>query len=146
MDNMENEQIYKSVIENGLELKNSVLTLTHDLRINGKFSGKIISTSKIFIDTDAVVSGDIVANELEIKGKVDGACFVKGAVRLLSGCKVTGQLFYGDLYIESGTLLSGSSAQVKPAEFEKTVKSCKSFKGVAFPSFSQSTASKIATK
>lgn len=138
MDNSTNESVFKSVIENGLEFKASTLTTTHDIRVNSKFAGKIISTARVLIDTNAVVTGDIVANELEIKGEVNGSCFAKGGLKLLSGCKVTGEILYGDLLIESGTMLTGTSAQVKPGEFEKVVKNSKSFKGVTFPVTNQS--------
>lgn len=120
----------KSIIENGLCLRNSVLYVNHDMLINGDFEGKIYSAKKIYVEKDAKVKGEIAATELELKGNVSGNCYVKGHVTLLAGSRIDGKLYYGDITIESGAVLNGLSEQIQTSTFEKLVKSNKNFREI----------------
>ena len=111
-----------------------MLTVKHDIMLNGDFEGKLFSSSKLYIEKNAKVMGDIAANEIEIKGSVKGSCYVKGNVKLCTGSRVEGKLLYGDIEIENGAVVCGVFEQLKNGEYEKVVRENKAFKQVLVPS------------
>jgi cytoskeletal protein CcmA (bactofilin family) len=86
------------------------LTVPGVLELLGKCDGKI-SADAIVIETSGSVGGELHASTIAIKGLFEGRIF-GGDVKLQSGARVTGDIAYTTLTIESG-------AEVTSARFSK---------------------------
>lgn len=129
---MENAEI-KSIIEDGLNLCDAVITATHDIVINGTFKGTLLSSANVYIEKKAVIKGDIAANCIEIKGVVSGSIYANDSLKLMAGSSMNGRIFYNNIFIESGGHFEGLSCQLKSGEFEQVLKRNKNFRNVSLP-------------
>ena len=91
----------------------------YDLRIDGTFEGKIQSKGRVVIGESAVIKGDIVCENVDLWGKVEGNLFVKNTLALKDGCKMDGNLNISKLSVELGATFNGSCRTITEAEFNK---------------------------
>ena len=91
----------------------------YDLRIDGTFEGKIQSKGRIVIGESAVIKGDIICENVDLWGKVEGNLFVKNTLALKEGCKMDGNLNISKLSVELGATFNGSCRTITEAEFNK---------------------------
>ncbi len=99
----------RSLLAAGAQLSGD-LTVPGVLELLGKCDGKI-SADTIVIEVGGSADGELHASSVAIKGHFDGRIF-GGDVKLQSGAKVTGEITYTTLTIESG-------ADVTSARFSK---------------------------
>ena len=80
---MANETNYPSVniISEGSELE-GLLKSEHDIRIGGVFKGTLETESKIIINEQGFVSGDIICQNADIAGNVNGDVLGKNKITL----------------------------------------------------------------
>lgn len=67
----------------------------------------ISSSGNVFIDKDAVVKGDIKANDIIIEGKLEGNIIAAGNVTLIDGCAVSGNIESSGLTIGEKVIFEG---------------------------------------
>ena len=91
----------------------------YDLRIDGTFEGKIQSKGRVVIGESAVIKGDIICENVDLWGKVEGNLFVKNTLALKEGCKMDGNLNISKLSVELGATFNGSCRTITEAEFNK---------------------------
>ena len=91
----------------------------YDLRIDGTFEGKIQSKGRVVIGESAVIKGDIICENIDLWGKVEGNLFVKNTLALKDGCKMDGNLNISKLSVELGATFNGSCRTITEAEFNK---------------------------
>ena len=91
----------------------------YDLRIDGTFEGKIQSKGRVVIGESAVIKGDIICENVDLWGKVEGNLFVKNTLALKDGCKMDGNLNISKLSVELGATFNGSCRTITEAEFNK---------------------------
>lgn len=109
-----------SRIAAGMSISNGEITSSHDIRFDGNFNGKISSLARVIIGETAVLSGDIVCENIDIYGKFDGTVSAKDTVSLKNGCNVTGSLTSANIVVELGSKLTGSVKYSTEAEFAKS--------------------------
>ena len=107
-----------SRISAGTVIKGEILS-PNDIRIDGTFEGKITSKGRVVLGETAVVKGDIVCNNIDLWGKVDGNVYVKDTLSLKEGCTMNGNLHVRRLSVELGATFNGSCKTITEAEFEK---------------------------
>mgnify|MGYP005839228377 CR=1 FL=1 len=90
------------------------LQLDSELQLAGTFKGDIQSHSTVVIATGANVTGDIHAEELIIKGQIQGVCVAK-RIHILPEANVMGTLYTDQLSIDAGASFMGKSCAF-PAE------------------------------
>ncbi len=95
-----------TLIGAGTTLKGDVHS-KNDLRIDGTVIGNIQSDAKIIIGTSGVVEGDIISNQADITGKVDGDIRSKELLQLKGDSTVTGNIYAGKLQIEPSATFNG---------------------------------------
>jgi cytoskeletal protein CcmA (bactofilin family) len=83
------------------------LTFTKPLMIKGKFNGKIKSSSDLYIGKDAVVTAQIDANLISVKGTIDGDLNSGSSVELFSTAKITGNITSPTIVMENGAVFNG---------------------------------------
>ena len=77
------------------------------VRIDGKFSGEIMSTDMLIIGEGAEVKGDIQVGSLVIVGDYNGNAKAAKAIELKSPAKVRGTLTTASIVIERGVFFDG---------------------------------------
>jgi cytoskeletal protein CcmA (bactofilin family) len=82
--------------------------------IEGAVLGNVVTEGSIAIGLHGRVLGEVVGNELSIRGRVDGIVRVKGHLHVLSSGIVEGHATYDSLEVERGGVLEGSSYQALP--------------------------------
>ena len=78
-----------------------------DIRIDGILKGNIACRSKILLGPEAVIEGDIIANQADILGKVLGKVKVNDLLHLHGKAVVQGNIQTGKLQIESTASFNG---------------------------------------
>ena len=107
-----------SRISAGTVIKGEILSPT-DIRIDGTFEGRIQSKGRVVVGETAVIKADIVCENVDLWGKVEGNLFVKNTLSLKEGCTVTGNLHIRRLSVELGATFNGNCKTITEAEFDK---------------------------
>lgn len=95
-----------SIISEDLNITGDVISKS-EIQVDGAIKGDIHCASLVVGET-AVISGSIVADEVTVRGKVNGS--IRGVrVSLQSASHVTGDIFHNTLAIEMGAFFEGKS-------------------------------------
>jgi len=78
-----------------------------NIRIAGQVTGKVNSNQGVFIEQGAILAADIVANEADISGEVQGKLEISGHLILQSTAKVSGEITCPVLRVEDGATFVG---------------------------------------
>jgi len=81
-----------------------------NLRINGKFDGKLETKGTLMIGENAVVDADISGDAISVAGRVNGDITAEERLDLKSPAQVTGDITTPMLSVESGAKLDGNCA------------------------------------
>jgi len=87
------------------------------LRIDGKFSGKIVSSNNLIVGESAEIDAEIEVGGISIGGKVSGTIHASQRIEILAKGRVFSSLNTPCLVIEEGALFQGKcdmEASVKP--------------------------------
>ena len=107
-----------SRISAGTVIKGEIVSPT-DIRIDGTFEGRVQSKGRVVVGESATIKGDIVCENVDLWGKVDGNLFVKDTLSLKEGCVVDGNLHVRRLAVELGATFNGNCKTITEAEFNK---------------------------
>lgn len=91
----------------------------YDIRIDGTFEGRIQSKGRVVIGENAVIKGDVICENVDLWGKLDGNVFVKDTLALKNGCTVNGNLHIKRLSVELGSTFNGNCHMINEADFDK---------------------------
>jgi len=83
-----------------------------NLRINGKFQGKLNTKGTLTIGEKADVSAEIVGEEVIISGKVKGNIIAERRISILSSAFVEGDISTPSLEIKQGAIFEGNIRMV----------------------------------
>lgn len=90
-----------------------------DIRIDGTFEGKIQSKGRVVIGESAHIKGDIICDNIDLWGKVEGNVFVKDTLNLKEGCVVNGNLNVRKLSVELGATFNGNCKMISETDFDR---------------------------
>lgn len=110
-----------SRISSGTVFKGEMLSPS-DIRIDGRFDGKLYTDGKVVVGETAEVSGDVVCSNIDIWGRIDGNLFIKDITSFKAGCAVNGNLQVRKLIVELGSTFNGSCKMITEAEYEAIAK------------------------
>jgi cytoskeletal protein CcmA (bactofilin family) len=99
----------KNVLSSDVEIKGSI-KFSHDLIIDGKIEGEVISDGNLTIGENAVVKGELKTRGVTIFGKVEGNVSVSDRCELKSNAILIGDISAGTLSIEEGATFMGQSS------------------------------------
>jgi cytoskeletal protein CcmA (bactofilin family) len=94
-----------SIISADLVVKGT-LTSTGDLQIDSRVEGDVRSAGLV-IGSNAVIQGDVVADDITVRGRVLGNIHA-GSVVLGASCHIRGNILYRTLAIEHGANVEGN--------------------------------------
>ena len=95
------------------------ITSPYDIRIDGTFEGKVQTKGRVVVGEKANVLGDIICDNIDLWGQVDGNVYVKDTLALKEGCVVNGNLHIKRLSVELGSTFNGNCRMITDAEFDK---------------------------
>jgi len=93
----------------------------NDIRIDGQFEGKIISSGRVVIGENAMVKGDIISADIDVWGTVEGNISAKDMLSFKSGCSIKGNIQVHRLSVELDSEFNGSSKMISEEEYESLV-------------------------
>jgi cytoskeletal protein CcmA (bactofilin family) len=105
----------KNVLSNDVEIKGSI-KFSHDLIIDGKIEGEVISDGSLTIGENALIKGEVKTRSVIIFGKVEGNISVAERCELKSNAILCGDIAAGTLSIEEGATFMGQSSVGKKAD------------------------------
>ena len=91
----------------------------YDLRIDGTFEGKIQTKGRVVVGESAIIKGDIICENVDLWGIVEGDLFVKDTLALKEGCKMNGNINISRLAVELGATFNGTCRTIIEEEFNK---------------------------
>lgn len=102
----------ETFIEGFLKTKKSI-------RMECKFTGTILSTQKITVESTAVIDGDIICNDLVISGKIKGNIFCVGKIKVENNAEINGNIYTKRFENEENTNLNCVISVPNNEEVEK---------------------------
>ena len=84
----------------------------YDIRIDGTFEGKVQTKGRVVVGESASVKGDVICENIDLWGKMDGNVFVKNTLALKEGCVVDGNLNVRKLSVELGSSFNGTCRMI----------------------------------
>ena len=107
-----------SRISAGTVIKGEI-TSPYDIRVDGTFEGKVQTKGRVVVGEAADVKGDVICENIDLWGKLDGNVFVKNTLSLKDGCTVNGNLNIRKLSVELGSVFNGNCRMITEDEFDK---------------------------
>ena len=98
---------------------NGEIQSPYDLRIDGTFEGKIQTKGRVVIGESAIIKGNIICENVDLWGNVEGDLFVKDTLALKEGCKMNGNINISRLAVELGATFNGTCRTITEEEFNK---------------------------
>jgi cytoskeletal protein CcmA (bactofilin family) len=125
----QNEEIVSSsggihnVLATGTVVKGSIITES-DFRLDGRIEGDIHCKGKIVVGPKGSIVGNIISDNAEILGEMDGTMRIREKLVFKSSAVVKGDIYIQTLEIEPGSRFNGTCTMGKdPMETsEKTPK------------------------
>ena len=113
----------------GTSLKGTMVS-SSDIRIDGRFEGKIITEGKILIGESSVIKGDVIARSADVWGKIEGDLTIGDVLSLKDGCSLTGNAEVVKLSVEIGSSFNGSCKMISAGDFDAKPKAGKEAEGM----------------
>ena len=111
----------KNLLSSDVEIKGSI-KFSHDLIIDGKIEGEVMSDGSLTVGENALIKGEIKTRAVTLFGKVEGNITVTERCELKSNAVLVGDVAAGTLMIEEGATFlgrsqvgKGASAAAKPS-------------------------------
>jgi cytoskeletal protein CcmA (bactofilin family) len=83
------------------------LNVGHTLRIDGKFTGDIITTDTIIVGKEGNINGNVEAKMLIVGGKLSGTAKIKDKIVLETKAEFHGEMKTTRLVIDEGAIFDG---------------------------------------
>ena len=103
---MEMESTAINIITDGTLVKGDI-TATGDFRLDGTLEGNIQLNGKLVVGDSGVVNGNVLCQNANIIGTVNGNLSVKELLSLHATARVRGDILINKLSIEPGAVFSG---------------------------------------
>lgn len=107
-----------SRISAGTVIKGEIIS-PNDIRIDCVFEGTLKVKGKVVVGNTATIKGDIICDNCDIFGKLDGNVYVKDTLGLKDGCAVNGNLHIRRISVELGSTFNGNCRMMNEGEFDK---------------------------
>jgi len=91
-----------AAMQGNLSFKDNV-----NLRINGRFEGNLETKGNLTIGQTAIITGDIVGDNIIIGGRTKGRIVAKERLTLLPTAILEGEIFPAKLNVAEGAILEG---------------------------------------
>lgn len=107
-----------SRISAGTVIKGEIIS-PNDIRIDCMFEGTLKVKGKVVVGESATIKGDIICDNADMYGKIDGNVYVKDTLALKDGCVVNGNLNIRRISVELGSTFNGNCKMMNDGDFDK---------------------------
>jgi cytoskeletal protein CcmA (bactofilin family) len=91
-----------------------------DVLIEGRIDGHVWNENHmVTVGADAIVTGDIVARQITVRGAVEGTLMATGRVDIMDEARVIGRVLSKSLMLAEGALFNGKA---EPQHLEAALK------------------------
>lgn len=112
-------QVYEvNRISAGTEIKGNLIS-SSDIRLDGYFEGRLVTSGKLVIGEFAKLYGDVICRSCDIWGLMEGKLVVKEVFGLKKTGTITGNIGCEKIFIEEGGIFNGSCKIIDEATFEE---------------------------
>lgn len=108
---MEMENTAINIITDGTQIKGDIIA-TGDFRLDGVLEGNIQLNGKLVVGDSGIVNGNVLCQNANIIGTVNGNLSVKELLSLHSSARVRGDILINKLSIEPGAVFSGKCRMI----------------------------------
>ena len=108
---MEMENTAINIITDGTQIKGDIVA-TGDFRLDGVLEGNIQLNGKLVVGDSGVVNGNVLCQNANIIGTVNGNLSVKELLSLHASARVRGDILINKLSIEPGAVFSGNCRMI----------------------------------
>ena len=108
---MEMENTAINIITDGTQIKGDIVA-TGDFRLDGVLEGNIQLNGKLVVGDSGVVNGNVLCQNANIIGTVNGNLSVKDLLSLHASARVRGDILINKLSIEPGAIFSGKCRMI----------------------------------
>lgn len=108
-----NSGVFDTLVGVDTELNGNIVS-KGTVRIDGKVTGSITVKGNVFVGSNAIVKGNIDANEVTLSGTVEGDIIATGLLRLLSSAKLTGNIQVQSFVTDEGAVFQGKCSMINP--------------------------------
>ena len=115
---IETESSPVNIITAGTKIKGDI-TATGDFRLDGKLEGNIQLNGKLVVGDSGVVNGNVLCQNANVIGTVNGNLSVKELLSLHASARVRGDILINKLSIEPGALFSGKCRMLDEVRHEQ---------------------------
>lgn len=106
MGELHSTTVSVNMISEGTSIKGQVNT-KNDFRIAGVMDGQLEVKGKCIITESGKVTGDLVAHDADISGKVEGAVLTANKLVLRSTARIEGDIYTKTILMEEGAVFQG---------------------------------------
>ena len=108
---METENSPINIVTDGTVIKGDIIA-SGDFRLDGKLEGNIQLNGKLVIGDSGIVNGNVLCQNANIIGTVNGNLSVKELLSLHATARVRGDILINKLSIEPGATFSGKCRMI----------------------------------
>jgi cytoskeletal protein CcmA (bactofilin family) len=108
----------KNILNSDVELKGTI-RFSGELTFDGKLDGDITSEGTLHLGDNAVIKGNIAANSVVVRGKVNGNITAKEKIDIKSRTELFGDVRAARLVMEEGVIFVGQT-EVNPNRVSPT--------------------------
>lgn len=101
------------------EIRQGVLVSSNDIRIDGHFYGLIVTKGKVILGEHAVFKGDIICQNADIYGTMEGNLVIGELLNLMSTSRFSGEVSINKLGVENGSKFDGACKIISREDYEK---------------------------
>lgn len=105
-----------NIIGQGTKI-NGNITSQGDVRIDGELVGNIVAHAKVVVGPTGSIFGDIICENADISGKVEGTIRVKELLQLKESAGISGDIESNKMVVEAGAVFNGRCNMNNAATF-----------------------------
>lgn len=83
------------------------------LRVDGRIKGDLKVSGDVYIGNQAVITGNVHANNVNLAGTVEGNIHAKGVLRILSTARLFGDIHVHSFVADEGGIFQGKCSMVE---------------------------------
>jgi cytoskeletal protein CcmA (bactofilin family) len=103
-------------ISSGMEFYGDLVARSSSGRIDGRFEGQIIECRRIIIGPDAMIKGNVFAEDILLYGYCEGNLFASGDVKVFNTAVILGDIHSASLLVEKESTFRGNVKKLKPED------------------------------
>ena len=118
MDAMNTGNTSKNALNSDVEIKGNI-KFSGELSFDGKLDGEIQTDGTLALGDSAIINGNIVAQSVVVRGKVNGNINAREKIEIKSKAELFGDIRATKLVIEEGVTFVGKT-EVNPNKLQPT--------------------------